>query len=45
MIRLLYALTVIPLIGGTAWAASGGKTEGRHANGQIGFVLIAALQR
>jgi hypothetical protein len=45
MIRLLYALTVVALIGGTAWAATGVKGERQHSNGRIGIVLLAALQR
>jgi hypothetical protein len=45
MIRTLYALTVVALIGSTAWAASGIKGERQHSAGRVGIVLLAALQR
>lgn len=45
MIRLLYALAVIALIGSTAWAATGMKDQRPYSNGRIGIVLLAALQR
>jgi hypothetical protein len=45
VIRILYALTVVALIGGTAWAATGVKDGRAHSGGRIGIVLIAALQR
>ena len=45
MIRLLYALSVVALIGGTAWAATGVKGERHHSNARVGIVLLAALQR
>jgi hypothetical protein len=45
MIRLLYALTVIALIGSTAWAATGMKDQRLHSNARMGIVLLAALQR
>ena len=41
----LYALTVVALIGGTAWAAGGIKSERQHSAGRVGIVLLAALQR
>jgi hypothetical protein len=43
--RALYALTVVALIGSTAWAASGIKSERQHSAGRVGIVLLAALQR
>jgi hypothetical protein len=45
MFRILYAATVVALIGGTAWAASGVKAERAHSGGRVGIVLLAALQR
>jgi hypothetical protein len=45
MIRLLYALAVIALIGSTAWAATGMRDGREHSSGRIGIVLLAALQR
>ena len=45
MIRILYALTVVALIGGTAWAATGIKGERQHSPAGVGIVLLAALQR
>ena len=43
--RTLYALAVVGLIGSTAWAASGIKSERQHSAGRVGIVLLAALQR
>ena len=45
MIRILYAMTVVALIGGTAWASTGMKDGRAHSGGRIGIVLLAALQR
>lgn len=45
MSRTLYALSLILLIGGTAWAASGMTGGSRHASGSVGLVLLVALQR
>lgn len=45
MIRIIYALTVIALIGSTAWAATGIKSGREHSGGRLGIVLLAALQR
>jgi hypothetical protein len=45
MIRILYALAVVTLIGSTAWAATGMKDQRSHSSGRIGIVLLAALQR
>ena len=45
MVRALYALCVVGLIGSTAWAATGMRSE-RHKTGtHVGIVLLAALQR
>jgi hypothetical protein len=43
--RSLYTFTVVALIGSTAWAASGLKSERQHSAGRVGIVLLAALQR
>ncbi len=43
--RTLYALAVVALIGTTAWAATGLKSERQHSQGRVGIVLLAALQR
>ena len=43
--HMFYALTVIALIGSTAWAASGIKSERQHSAGRVGIVPLAALQR
>jgi hypothetical protein len=43
--RALYAVTVIALIGSTAWAASGINGERQHSAGRVGIVLLVALQR
>ena len=43
--RTLYAFTVVALIGSTAWAATGIKSERQHSAGRVGIVLLAALQR
>jgi hypothetical protein len=47
MNRILYALCVATLIGGTAWAAAGGAGAERQkvGHGAVGFVIVAALQR
>ncbi len=45
MIRILYALTVVALIGSTAWAATGVKGGREHSGGRLGIVLLVALQR
>ena len=45
MIRILYALCLVALIGGTGWAATGIKGERQHSQGGVGIVLLAALQR
>lgn len=45
MFRSLYALTVVALVGSTAWAAGGIKSERQHAGARIGIVLLVALQR
>ena len=46
MFRTLYALLMVALISGTAWAATGYDADPRQGNsGGVGFVLIAALQR
>jgi hypothetical protein len=46
MLRIIYTLLMVALIGGTAWAATGYQPE-RPDKGStgVGFVLIAALQR
>ena len=46
MMRTLYTLCLVGLIGSTAWAATGLKTE-RHTLGAggAGIVILAALQR
>jgi hypothetical protein len=45
MIRILYTLCIVGLIGGTAWAATGMQSE-RHKTGtHAGVFLLAALQR
>ncbi len=41
----LYALSIVALVGGTAWSAAGIKAEREHSGGRVGFVLLAALQR
>ena len=43
--HILYALTVVALIGSTAWAAAGIRSERQHSAGGVGIVLLAALQR
>lgn len=46
MFRTLYALTIVALIGGTAWAASGYQPEPQSSRqGGVGFALMVALQR
>ena len=45
MIRILYALTVVALIGSTAWAATGIKSAREHSGGRLAMVLLVALQR
>lgn len=45
MLRILYAIAVVALIGGTAWAATSVKGERPHSSGRVGIVLLAALQR
>ena len=45
MFRLLYTLTVVALIGSTAWAATGMKYDRAKAGGRLGIVLLVALQR
>jgi hypothetical protein len=45
MFRTLYALVMIALIGGTAWAATGIQTEGKKLGAGAGIVILAALQR
>jgi hypothetical protein len=43
--RILYALSVVALIGGTAWAATGVKGARGYSSGGLGIVLLTALQR
>lgn len=45
MIRTLYAICLVGLIGSTAWAAAGLKSERPEAGRAVGIVLLAALQR
>ena len=45
MLRILFTLAVVTLIGSTAWAASGIKSERASAEARVGLVLLAALQR
>jgi hypothetical protein len=46
MLRILYTLLMVGLIGGTAWAASGYQPDDDKArSGAVGFVILAALQR
>lgn len=45
MLRILYVLAMIALVGGTAWAAAGVRSERQHSAGGVGIVLLAALQR
>ena len=43
--RAVYALTVVALLGGTGWTATGIKGDRQHSQGGVGIVLLAALQR
>jgi hypothetical protein len=43
--RTAYALTVVALLGGTGWTATGIKSDRLHSQGGLGIVLLAALQR
>jgi hypothetical protein len=45
MIRALYTICLVGLIGSTAWAATGLKGERHQANGALGIVILAVLQR
>ena len=45
MIRTLYTICLVGLIGSTTWAASGLKSERHEAGRGVGIVLLAALQR
>jgi hypothetical protein len=46
MLRILYTLLMVGLIGGTAWAASGYEPDNKKAgSGAVGFVILTALQR
>jgi hypothetical protein len=45
MFRMLYTLTVVGLIGGTAWSAAGLQDVRAGVDGGVGIVLLAALQR
>jgi hypothetical protein len=43
--RILYTVCVAALIGGTAWSATGMQGQRMGAEGAVGIVLLAALQR
>jgi hypothetical protein len=45
VIRTLYALCLVALIGSTAWAATEWKAERQSTPGRVGFVLLTILQR
>lgn len=45
MIRTLYALSVVALVSGTAWSATGLQAQRMGVDGGVGIVLLAALQR
>ena len=45
MIRTLYTLCLVGLIGSTAWAATGLQTERHKSSARVGIVILAALQR
>jgi hypothetical protein len=45
MFRTLYALSVVSLLAGTAWAAAGVPSNTAHAQAGLGLVLLTALQR
>lgn len=45
MIRTLYTLCLIGLIGSTAWAATGLQAERHTGSGRVGIIILAALQR
>jgi hypothetical protein len=45
VIRTLYAICLVALIGSTAWAATEWKAERESTPGRVGFVLLTILQR
>lgn len=45
MLRTLYALSVVTLVAGTAWAASGAPSAAPKSQAGLGLVLLTALQR
>lgn len=45
MIRTLYTLCLVTLIGSTAWAANGMQSERPEGGRGVGIVILAALQR
>jgi hypothetical protein len=45
MIRTIYSLLIVGLIGGTAWAAGGMDGDRAKLGPGMGIVIIAALQR
>lgn len=45
VIRTLYALSVVALVSGTAWSATGMQGQRLAVDGGVGLVLLAALQR
>ena len=45
MFRILYTLSVVMLVSGTAWSAGGMQNQRPGADGGVGIVLLAALQR
>jgi hypothetical protein len=44
MVRALYTLTIVALIGGTGWAASG-IGDRMHPDRHLGLLILTALQR
>jgi hypothetical protein len=44
VIRTLYAICLVALIGSTAWAATEWKAERESTPGRVGFVLLTILQ-
>ena len=46
MLRILYTLAMVALIGGTTWAATELRAErAKGRPGGVGFVILTALQR
>jgi hypothetical protein len=43
--RILYTLSIIMLVSGTAWSAGGMQNQRLGVDGGVGIVLLAALQR